>query len=134
MQRILQSANSVKAFHSYKELGSDAMGKADEKGKPQGPEQPPGEGDKREDGSLSSNRDSSEGVAPQALYTQYDVQTLCELQRGISMHQRQRGMKRGRKVQGFTEYCEKTTERINELKALLHAPSTTEPEKKQIRN
>lgn len=27
-----------------------------------------------------------------------------------------RGMKRGRKVQGFAEYCQKTTERINELK------------------
>jgi flagellin-specific chaperone FliS len=45
-----------------------------------------------------------------------------------------RGMKRGRKVQGFSEYCEKTQERINELKATLKIDSTSEEQKKQIRN
>ncbi len=41
-----------------------------------------------------------------------------------------RGMKRGRKVQGFADYCQKTTARINELKATLKKPETTEDQKK----
>ena len=45
-----------------------------------------------------------------------------------------RGMKRGRKVQGFEEYCQKTTERINTLKNMLRDPEKPEDKKKQLRN
>ena len=41
-----------------------------------------------------------------------------------------RGMKRGRKVQGFADYCQKTTEKINELKAELDDENTTEERKR----
>ena len=45
-----------------------------------------------------------------------------------------RGMKRGRKVQGFADYCQKTTDRINNLKNSLKKDETPEEKKKQLRN
>ena len=62
--------------------------------------------------------------------TQLDVITQ-EMNRRMEIA---RGVKRGRKVQGFADYCEKTTERINELKSELRDRNTTEDKKKQLRN
>ena len=45
-----------------------------------------------------------------------------------------RGVKRGRKVLDFTEYCNKTTRRIDELKLILINTDATEEKKKQVRN
>jgi len=45
-----------------------------------------------------------------------------------------RGVKRGRKVQGFADYCQQTTERIDELKSELRSHKTSEDKKKQLRN
>ena len=68
-------------------------------------------------------------------YTSEDMVSLKmitqEMNRRIEMA---RGMKRGRKVQGFSEYCLKTTERIKELKDILKDPNTEEEKKKQLRN
>ena len=41
-----------------------------------------------------------------------------------------RGLKRGRKVQGFAEYCQKTTDRITALKEQLNVEETPEERKK----
>ena len=50
-------------------------------------------------------------------YTSEDMASLSmitqEMNRRMEMA---RGMKRGRKVQGFADYCQKTTDRINNLK------------------
>ena len=50
-------------------------------------------------------------------YTSEDMASLSmitqEMNRRMEMA---RGMKRGRKVQGFADYCQKTTDRINDLK------------------
>ena len=59
------------------------------------------------------------------------TQITHEMNRRMEMA---RGMKRGRKVQGFAEYCQKTTERINELKNTLKKENTSEEKKKQLRN
>lgn len=59
------------------------------------------------------------------------TQITHEMNRRMEMA---RGMKRGRKVQGFAEYCQKTTERINDLKNSLKNENTTEDKKKQLRN
>ena len=45
-----------------------------------------------------------------------------------------RGVKRGRKVLDFTEYCNKTTRRIDELKLILVNSDATEEKRKQVRN
>ena len=45
-----------------------------------------------------------------------------------------RGVKRGRKVLDFTEYCNKTTRRIDELKLILINTDATEEKRKQVRN
>lgn len=68
-------------------------------------------------------------------YTSEDMASLTQIT--MEMNRRMdmaRGMKRGRKVQGFADYCHKTTARINELKLLLRQPETTEDQKKQLRN
>ena len=60
-------------------------------------------------------------------YTSEDMASLTQIT--IEMNRRMdmaRGMKRGRKVQGFADYCHKTTARINELKNLLKEPETSE--------
>ena len=68
-------------------------------------------------------------------YTSEDMTSLTlittEMNRRMELT---RGMKRGRKVQGFAEYCQKTTERINTLKNMLRDTERSEDKKKQLRN
>ena len=68
-------------------------------------------------------------------YTSEDMTSLTmittEMNRRMELT---RGMKRGRKVQGFADYCQKTTERINTLKNMLRDPEISEDKKKQLRN
>jgi len=60
-------------------------------------------------------------------YSADDIQSLTQITQEMNRRMKMaRGMKRGRKVQGFSEYCEKTQERINELKAILKRESTSE--------
>ena len=68
-------------------------------------------------------------------YTSEDMTSLTQIT--TEMNRRMeltRGMKRGRKVQGFAEYCQKTTERINTLKNMLRDAGKSESQKKQLRN
>ena len=44
------------------------------------------------------------------------------------------GKKRGRKVQDFDVYYQKTTDRIKELRAVIEARDTPDEKKKQLRN
>ena len=68
-------------------------------------------------------------------YTSEDMASLTQITHEMNRRMEMaRGMKRGRKVQGFAEYCQKTTERINELKSLLSNDKTSEDKKKQLRN
>ena len=68
-------------------------------------------------------------------YTSEDMASLTQITHEMNRRMEMaRGMKRGRKVQGFAEYCQKTTERINELKSLLSNDKTSEEKKKQLRN
>ena len=68
-------------------------------------------------------------------YTSEDMASLTQITHEMNRRMEMaRGMKRGRKVQGFAEYCQKTTERINELKAQLSNDKTSEDKKKQLRN
>ena len=70
-----------------------------------------------------------------ANYSSEDMASLTQITTEMNRRmQIARGMKRGRKVQGFADYCKKTTDRINELKAELNMPTTTEDKKKQLRN
>ena len=68
-------------------------------------------------------------------YTSEDMTSLTQITTEMNRRMEMtRGMKRGRKVQGFAEYCQKTTERINTLKNMLRIPKQTEEKKKQLRN
>ena len=70
-----------------------------------------------------------------ANYSSSDMALLTQVTAEMSRRmQMARGMKRGRKVQGFADYCQKTTEKINELKAELDSENTSEDRKKQLRN
>ena len=68
-------------------------------------------------------------------YTSEDMASLTQITQEMNRRMEMaRGMKRGRKVQGFAEYCQKTTERINDLKNTLKNDATSEEKKKQLRN
>ena len=60
-------------------------------------------------------------------YTSEDMASLTQIT--MEMNRRMdmaRGTRRGRKIQGFADYCQKTTARINELKHILRQIETTE--------
>lgn len=64
-------------------------------------------------------------------YTSEDMASLTQITQEMNRRMEMaRGMKRGRKVQGFAEYCQKTTERINDLKNTLKNEKTSEDKKK----
>ena len=77
---------------------------------------------------MNKSKDQGEDNALQVMgtklnlgnYTSEDMATLTQIT--MEMNRRMdmaRGTKRGRKIQGFADYCHQTTERINELKNIL---------------
>ena len=68
-------------------------------------------------------------------YTSGDMASLSAITEEMNRRmQAARGMRRGRKVQGFADYCQKTTDRINNLKNTLKNSRDSEDKKKQLRN
>lgn len=64
-------------------------------------------------------------------YTSEDMASLTQITQEMNRRMEMaRGMKRGRKVQGFAEYCQKTTHRINELKGSLRNDATGDEKKR----
>ena len=65
-------------------------------------------------------------------YTETDRLQFSKIRGNFDAHAA--GMKRGRKIQGFHNYCERTTEKIKNLKAQVQDPATSDVEKNRLRN
>lgn len=72
------------------------------------------------------------GFAQQTKYTNQDKKEFGRIKHDLELEMV--GQKRGRKEKAFADYCERTSERITQLKKDLAVPNTSETQKNKIRN